>query len=85
MTDAKTTSNGSNSGNGNGSVPTVKVPLPEWAEGLIDLALERHLNACPLRPRVEKLEIRLSSLIAFMVGSGLLGGSVGAFIAKVLL
>ena len=44
MTDAKTTSNGSNSGNGNGLIPTVKVPLPEWAEGLIDLALERRFD-----------------------------------------
>jgi len=60
------------------------VPLPEWAEGLIDLALERHMNQCPVKDRVEKLEIRLASLIAFMVGSGLLGGGVGALIGKLL-
>jgi len=65
------------------SEPKIAVPLDEWAEALIDRTLERHLNTCPVRERVEKLEVRLASLIAFMAGSGLLGGTVGAVIAKI--
>ena len=70
--------------NGNGNPVAVKVPLPEWAEGLIDLALARHMANCPMRKRVETLEIRLASLVAFMVGAGLLGGGAGALVARLV-
>ncbi len=60
----------------------ITVPLETWAEDLIDRALEKHSNRCPLRKRVGKLEVRLASLIAFMVGSGLLGGAAGAVLSN---
>ena len=53
-------------------------------QGLIDRALARHRAECPLWGRVEKLEIRLASLIAFMLGAGLLGGGAGAILAKLI-
>ena len=60
----------------------IKVPLEKWAEDLIDRALEKHAHNCPLAPRVRRLEMRLWTLIGFMVGSGLLGGAVGAGIMR---
>ena len=61
---------------------TVAEPLDVWAEKLIDRALAKHANSCKLRERVEKLEVKLSTLIGFMAGSGLLGGVTGAAIAR---
>ena len=56
-------------------------PLEPWVERVIDRALLRHAQSCPLAPRVTRLEIRISALIGFMVGSGLLGGVTGAYLA----
>lgn len=61
------------------------MPLDEWVETIIDRALEKHQNKCPLGPRVRVLEIRLAALIGYMVGSGIVGGAAGAGIAKLLL
>ncbi len=69
-------------GHSAGDDRTINLPLETWAENLIDRALEKHSNRCPLRKRVERLEVRLSSLIAFMVGSGLLGGAAGAVLSN---
>ena len=51
-----------------------------------------HEIACPVRNafgdlqlRVQKLELRLSTLIAFMLGSGLLGGAAGAALVKAMM
>ena len=51
-----------------------------------------HEMACPVRSgfgdlqlRVQKLELRLSTLIAFMLGSGLLGGAAGAALVKAMM
>ena len=38
-----------------------------------------------LQLRVQKLELKLSSLIAFMLGSGLLGGAAGAALVKAMM
>lgn len=62
----------------------IEMPLEAWAEQLVDRCLSKHQNNCPVRSRVEKLELRFSSLIAFMAGSGLFGGAIGAVIAKFL-
>ena len=51
-----------------------------------------HEAGCPVRVRfgdlelrVQKLELRLSTLIAFMLGSGLLGGAAGAALVKAMM
>ena len=64
--------------------PQIKVPLEEWTEDVIDRALAKHAASCPLRPRVERLELKLASLIAFMVGSGMFGGAFGALMVKLI-
>ena len=65
--------------NGEGNV---KEPLEPWLERIIDRALLKHAAQCPVRDRVTKLEIRVASFIAFMAGSGLLGGVTGAMLVK---
>lgn len=62
--------------------PHANVPLEAWVEAIIDRALAKHQDGCPVRARVEKLEIRLASLVAFMAGSGLLGGVAGALVSR---
>ena len=59
-------------------------------EGL-QVAREHELS-CPVRldhtevlQRIQKLEMRLSTLIAFMLGSGLLGGAAGAALVKAMM
>jgi len=64
--------------------PTINVPLPDWADGLIDAALQRHAINCPLWDRVRKLEIRFAVLVAFMLGSGFVGGAIGSLLSKVI-
>lgn len=60
-----------------------EVPLEKWIEEIIKRTVAEHVNSCPVAPRVSRLEIRLSSLVAFMAGSGLLGGTAGAVIVRV--
>lgn len=59
--------------------------------------LKEHQDGCPLRGvlaplparvdgvemRVQRIELRLATLIGFMIGSGLLGGAAGAALVKV--
>ena len=65
-------------------IAKVSVPLDEWAENLIDRTFQKHLANCPMRPRVEKMEIHFYALVGYMIGSGLLGGGAGALIAKLI-
>jgi hypothetical protein len=57
-------------------------PLEPWVERVIDRALLKHMQTCPLAARVLKIELRLSALIGFMLGSGLLGGAAGAMVYR---
>lgn len=50
----------------------------------VALGIERHMNTCPVRDRVQRIEVKLSSLIGFMIGSGVLGGGTGVLAAKLL-
>ena len=59
----------------------IHVPLEQWAKDLVEHALDRHAAKCPLAKRVATLEVRFSSAVAFMVGSGLLGGLAGALVS----
>jgi len=60
----------------------VTEPLEPWVERVIDRALLKHMQTCPVATRVMKIELRLSALIGFMVGSGLLGGAAGAMVYR---
>lgn len=62
----------------------IEVPIGTWVEDVIDRALQKHENRCPLRQRVEKLELKLGTLLGFMAGSGLLGGVVGGLITRAI-
>ena len=64
--------------------PSVTVPLDQWTEELIKRTIQEHANLCPVRDRVEKLELRVASLIAFMIGSGTLGGLAGALLTRMI-
>jgi len=60
----------------------VTEPLEPWVERVIDRALLKHMYTCPVAVRVTKIEIRLSALIGFMLGSGMLGGAAGAMVYR---
>lgn len=71
--------------------PTIEIPLPQWAEMLIDRTISKHAERCNIRQqvarldeRVGKLELRFGMLVAFMVGSGALGGVTGVVVSKLL-
>lgn len=59
-------------------------PLADWVERVIDRALEKHINTCPLHARVHRLEIRFSSFVAFMIGTGVVGGVAGSLLTSLL-
>ena len=61
-----------------------QVPLERWVEEIVKRTVAEHVASCPMSPRVQRLEVRLSSLMAFMVGSGGLGGAAGGVIVKLL-
>ena len=46
--------------------------------------IAEHEARCPAHTRIQRLEVRLGSLIGFMVGSGTLGGVAGGLIASLL-
>ncbi|MCX5676445.1 MAG: hypothetical protein NTX87_15700 [Planctomycetota bacterium] len=62
----------------------VTEPLEPWVERVIDRALLKHMQTCPVALRVAKIEIRLSALVGFMLGSGLLGGAAGAMVCRAI-
>ena len=75
----------------------VQEELAPWIERVIDLAIARalkaHVAGCPLLTdtrmngmagRIQKLEIRYAALLAFMIGSGVIGGGVVASVFKLL-
>jgi len=75
---------------------TDKITIPlKWLETTIeaaaqaaaDLAIEKHTLACPIvavTDRVRKLEIRSAAMLAFMLGSGVLGGGASAIVTYLL-
>jgi len=63
--------------------PEISEPLDEWVVRVIDLCLLKHAENCPLKARVSKLELRFAVLVAFMLGSGVVGGAIGSLLSKV--
>ncbi len=60
------------------------VPLEKWVEEIVKRTVAEHVASCPVASRVTKMEVRLSSLLGFMAGSGGLGGAAGGLIVKML-
>ncbi len=63
---------------------TITEPLDEWVERVIDRALDKHIASCPLSHRVRAVEMRMSSLIGYMVGSGVVSGAGVMGVMKLL-
>ena len=71
--------------------PEIKVPLEDWvvqiAEKTAHCVFEQYRSQCPCDDhtrRLNKLEIRFTALVAFMAGSGVLGGLTGALFSKMV-
>jgi len=73
----------------------VKVPLDrfvrEVAREAARTVIEEHVASCPARSkaaelnsRLQRVEVRFAALVAFMAGSGALGGLAGAALAGLL-
>jgi len=60
----------------------VTVPLTDWVREIVRQAVAEHITMCPMGERVQKLEMRASTLIGFMVGSGVISGGAVGLIAK---
>jgi len=60
----------------------VNEALEPWVERVIEVCLSRHKETCSLFDRVGRLERRWAWWVGFMVGSGILGGTVGAALAS---
>ena len=67
----------------NGQSGRVREDLEPWVKRIIRETVLEHQQSCPLAGRVARLEVRLAVFVAFMAGSGLLGGATGAFLARV--
>jgi len=66
-----------------GKILSMQVPLNVWAKELIHTTIQEHLETCPVRLRVDRLELRFVALVAYMAGAGILGGGVVGLILKV--
>jgi hypothetical protein len=75
--------------------PEITEPLDKWAGKLLDAALQRHTLWCmqhgmgpqiaEVRADLSRMKLRLVALLAFMAGSGLLGGAAGAAVVRYVL
>jgi len=68
----------------NGENGRVREDLEPWVRRIIHETVLEHQQTCPLLPRVRRIELRLAIFIAFMAGSGLLGGTIGAALTRAL-
>ena len=69
-------------------MPQISEPLDVWAEKLLAAALQRHSLWClkhGVGADLARLRIRFTALVAFMVGSGVLGGAAGAAMMKYMI
>ena len=69
----------------------VEVPLPEYIREAATLAartvIKEHVQTCPVNElveRVDKLEGRFNVLVGAILGSGCLGGGVGAVVMRLM-
>lgn len=62
----------------------VSEPMEAWVERVIDRALLRHEQSCRLTDRVARNELRIERLIGFMIGSGAIGGLIGAALGPIM-
>lgn len=60
------------------------VPLEDWVRAIIGETVAEHKNTCPLFERVRKVEIRFGTMIGYMAGGGVIGGSIVAVAVKLL-
>ena len=69
----------------------VKIPLPQFVREVAREAawtvIKEHVASCPIQAienRVRVMENRFSILLGAIVGSGALGGAIGAGVLKLL-
>ena len=70
-------------------IPDPYVTLRLVAKDEINKALIQHLALCPFSKdqvpnRLRQMELKFATLVGFMVGSGIIGGTVGALLGKLL-
>jgi len=54
-------------------------------EEVVRRTMAEHVATCPVAPEVNKIKIRFASLLAFMAGSGTLGGLAGGIMVRLLI
>lgn len=70
------------------NMPNVTQPLDKWAEDRLLAALQRHTLWCMEHgpgAEVSRVKLRFAALVAFMAGSGILGGGIGAAVTAAIL
>lgn len=68
----------------NGDSGRIREDLEPWVRRIIRETVQEHQIECKLQDRVAQLELRFSALLAFMAGSGLLGGAAGVLLSEAL-
>ena len=66
---------------GSRDVTKVSVDLEPWVEAVIDRALSKHIQDCPIESRVRKLELSWAKACGMAIGAGAIGGLVSKGVA----
>jgi hypothetical protein len=58
--------------------------LEPWVVRIIETTVLKHQLKCPLVDRVRIIELKLSYLLGYLLGAGVIGGTAGAYLAKIV-
>ena len=60
----------------------INVPLEEWVTVIIERTVQNHAATCPVPGKLQKLEMKFSTFIGYVIGSGTCGGVIGSLFSK---
>jgi len=70
----------------NGDELKMVVPLQEWVHEIIaaavDKAITGHTATCPAHKQIEDLKVTRTFMVGVLIGAGLGGGTLGAWLMK---
>jgi hypothetical protein len=56
--------------------------IEPWVRRIVQYTVTEHAEKCAVRGRVERLELKVYVMVAMMLGSGGVGGVIGAGLAQ---
>ena len=61
------------------------VTVKEFVRSIVHESMAAHVVECPVAAKMQRLEVRLAALVGYMAGSGIIGGTMGAVVCKLLM